>query len=303
MKSKTEELQIQNASTMECLVECDEIIKFFMADGLKVMALQGVDLKIKTGEIMAIIGKSGSGKSTLLNMIGCLDTPTTGKLIIAGTDVSTMTEKNLENFRKKTVGFVWQNPLRNLFPYMNVISNVTAPMIYTGMKPSEKKKRAMELLRSVGMEAHAKSYPLKLSGGQQQRVAIAVALANNPKLLLADEPTGAVDRKTTESILKLFAKLRDEQGITIIIVTHDTAIARQVDRVVEISDGKISTEKIRKEAAFSGSFDELEEQESFSVLDRAGRVKLSDEALEKAGITSNRVRVETEDGKIIIKPE
>lgn len=298
MKSKTEKSQ-EEIIDDDILVSCDDIIRFFMADGLRVMALQGMELQIKKGEILGIIGKSGSGKSTLLNMIGCLDSPTAGKLYISGRELSTMSPRMLGSFRKNEIGFVWQNPLRNLFTYMTVIENVMAPMTYTKLKRSERRRRAEELLRNVGMGGYEKSYPLKLSGGQQQRVAIAVALANNPKLLLADEPTGAVDRKTAGQIMELFSRLREETGITIVIVTHDSELAKMVDRVVEISDGRVSSEQVRVEAGF----DSEAETESFSVLDKSGRVRLDEESLKKAGISGKRVRIEAGEDGITIRPE
>lgn len=293
MKSRTEE------SSEMPMIQCEEVVKFYMADGLKVMALQGLDLTVNKGEMMAVIGKSGSGKSTLMNMIGCLETPTMGKIYINGVELSGAKSKELEIFRKKTIGFVWQNSLRNLFPYMSVLENVMAPMICTGMSSADKKKRALELLEEVGIPELAGKMPLKLSGGQQQRVAIAVALANNPEILLADEPTGAVDSKTSAQILELFKKLNREKGITILIVTHDMHLASCVDRVVEISDGKISSETLRQTTGFSDA--DENDGEQFAVLDRAGRVKLSDDILTEAGISGNKVKVSVEDGDIIIK--
>lgn len=304
------EHNIEEKIPEDAFIFCDEVVKIYMSDGLKVMALQGLDLQIKKGEMMAIIGKSGSGKSTLLNMIGGLEVPTAGRLFVAGKDMSNFKEKEMVEYRKKTVGFVWQKSSRNLFPYMTALSNVEAPMCYVKGKGRERRKRAMELLKQVGMEAHANKFPSQLSGGEQQRVAIAVALANEPSILLADEPTGAVDTVTVDLIFQLFHKLNRELGLTILIVTHDLGIAQRVDRTVMISDGKISTEKIRREGAGKGmdlssvgGFTNVtaeDAHEEYSVLDKAHRVQLTDEMLEKAGIDTNKVKIEVIDGKVVI---
>lgn len=287
------------------MICCDELVKMYQSDGLKVLALQGLDLEIKQGEMVAIIGKSGSGKSTLLNMLGGLETPTAGGLLINDRDLSAYTEKELVNYRKSTVGFVWQKSSRNLLPYLTVRENVEAPMLYEkGVGKKEKRARAMELLKAVGMERYADSLPLKLSGGEQQRVAIAVALANRPLLLLADEPTGAVDTKTADHIFELFQKLNREMGLTILIVTHDMRLADKVNRVLMISDGKISTEKVRtKEYDAAALWQEEKEEvhEEYSVLDKANRVQLTDEMLQNAGIDGKKVKIEVENGRILIQ--
>lgn len=291
----------------DTIIFCDELAKIYMSDGLKVMALQGLDLKVHKGEMMAIIGKSGSGKSTLLNMIGALETLSAGRLFVDGKDLSLLKEKELIRYRRTKVGFIWQKSSRNLFPYLTVLGNVELPMYFQGGKKKENRKRAMELLEAVGMTDHANKLPSQLSGGEQQRVAIAVALANRPRILLADEPTGAVDSKTADMIFELFHKLNREMGITILIVTHDLNIANKVDRTVMISDGKISTEKIRQrtgkaqradlsQAVFTSEM----EQEEYSVLDKARRLQLSEDMLEEAGISGNKVRVEVVGGKVVI---
>lgn len=294
----------------EMLIQCDSLVKIYKTEDVEVMALQGLDLEVRRGEIMAIIGKSGSGKSTLMNMIGGLERPTAGKLIWQGQDLFGFDDKQLELYRKQKVGFVWQKSSRNLLSFLTAVENVETPMFHTGLKPEEMRKRALHLLELVGIEHKKDSYPDQMSGGEQQRVAIAVALANQPEILLADEPTGAVDVKTSHQIQELFRTLNKELGITIIIVTHDISLADRVNRVVMISDGKISTEKIRRgelpsledltdEIGFSsdGSHDE------YSVLDKAGRLQLSEEMLEAAGIDSKRVKVKLEDGKVVITKE
>ena len=298
MKSKMEQ-----SYQDDVIILCDELVKIYMSDGLKVMALQGLDLEVRRGEMLAIIGKSGSGKSTLLNMIGGLENPTAGRLVICGKDMATYTDKELTAYRKKTVGFVWQKSSRNLFPFLTAKDNVEMPMLFMKRTPAQRSARAMELLEMVGMAKYADKFPGQLSGGEQQRIAIAVALAGEPEILLADEPTGAVDSKTSDNIFDLFTRLNREMGITIIIVTHDTNLAKKVDRVVSISDGKIGTEKHSNVMSENSFADEQEGQTEFSVLDKAHRVQLTDEVLEAAGINSNRVRVHVEDGKVVIEQE
>ncbi|MBP5385652.1 MAG: ABC transporter ATP-binding protein [Lachnospiraceae bacterium] len=288
-------------------VVCDGLVKIFKTEDVEVMALQGLDLRIGKGELVAIIGKSGSGKSTLLNMIGGLDRPTAGRIYVDGQDLFAMNEAQLVSYRRSTVGFVWQNSAQNLFPYLTALQNVEAPLYFTGTSEKARKEKAMELLELTGISHRASSYPGQLSGGEQQRVAIAVSLALDPKILLADEPTGSVDSKTSDMIQDLFRKLNTELGLTIIIVTHDISLANKVSRVIMVSDGKISTEKIMKESYMkkldelsTENLKEMDSHEEYSVLDKARRVQLSEDALKEAGIDSHMVKVEVKDGKIII---
>ena len=300
-------------SNENVLINCDNLVKLYKTDEVEVMALQGLDMQIEKGELLAIIGKSGSGKSTLLNMLGGLEQPSAGRLYVDGKDLFSLSEKEMVEYRRKTVGFVWQNSGRNLFSYMNVMDNIMAVMEEKDVK--KKTARAAYLLEQVGLTNKAKAFPLQLSGGEQQRVAIAVALANEPKLLLADEPTGAVDQKTSKQIQALFRKLNEELGLTIIIVTHDLSLSEQVKRVVMISDGKIGTEKImRKEyedalkasedKIFSDhSFSEDDSHDEYAILDRAGRVQLTAAMREAAGIQSRKVKIRVEGKQIIITSE
>jgi ABC-type lipoprotein export system ATPase subunit len=295
----------ENLIPDDAIIYCDGLVKIFKSEGIEVMALQGLDLSVKQGELMAVIGKSGSGKSTLLNMLGGLERPTAGRLYVDGHDLFAMSEADMVSYRKNTVGFVWQKSARNLFPYMTALENVEAPMYFSRGSERERRKKALSLLEMTGIAHKADSYPREMSGGEQQRVAIAVALANDPKILLADEPTGAVDSKTSDMLQNLFHELNDKLGITIIIVTHDISLANKVGRVVMISDGKISTEKImkeeyRKRLEESGSFSTDESHDEYSVLDKAGRLQLGDELLAAAGIETNMVNVRVEDGKIVI---
>ena len=305
----------------DTIIHCDSLVKIFKTEELEVMALQGLDLDVKRGELMAIIGKSGSGKSTLMNMIGGLERPSAGQIIVDGKNLAHISEREMVDYRKYIIGFVWQKSSRNLLNYLTCRENIEAAMNFTKVKASEKRRKAEELLEKVGLPHKKNSYPNQLSGGEQQRVAIAVALANNPKILLADEPTGAVDSKTSNMIQDLFRSLNRELGITVIIVTHDISLAAKVDRVVMISDGKISTEKIMKEnvrrqmdalaKAGEGAFGAdgslgprvtggEESHEEFSVMDKANRVQLSKDVLAEAGIDSKKVKISVEDGKIVI---
>lgn len=303
MEEKQQNTVREESIPGDAIIYCDGLVKMYLSDGLKVMALQGLDLEVKRGEMTAIIGKSGSGKSTLLNMIGGLETPTTGQLFIDGHDLSSLPEKNMVKYRKSTVGFVWQKSSRNLFPYMTAAENVEVPMYFKKGKAKQRRERALMLLGSVGMLEHANKFPSQLSGGEQQRVAIAVALANEPSILLADEPTGAVDTKTADQIYGLFRELNQKMGLTILIVTHDTSLANKVNRVVMISDGKISTEKIRKEVNIAWSEDADDSHEEYVVMDKAHRLQLSEEVLEMAGIDTNKVRIAVENGKVVISPQ
>lgn len=292
------------------LIHCDGLVKIFKTKELEVMALQGLELDVKRGELMSVIGKSGSGKSTLMNIIGGLEKPSAGQIIVDGKSLSDMTEKEMVEYRKKVIGFVWQKSGRNLLNYLTSLENIEAAMSFNKLSKAEKHKKALELIEMVGMTHKKDAYPSQMSGGEQQRVAIAVALANDPVILLADEPTGAVDTKTSNMIQDLFRMLNRKLGLTIIIVTHDISLANKVDRVVMISDGKISTEKIMKEkvrqeidnSVSLGLYQELDEDshEEFSIMDKANRVQLSKDALEAAGIDSNKVKIAVEDGKIVI---
>ena len=296
----------------EVMIQADGLVKIYKSKQTEVLALQGLDLTVEKGELTALIGNSGSGKSTFLNMIGGLDRPSAGSLLVDGKNLFTMGERELVCYKRDTVGFVWQNNARNLLPYLTAWENVMTPMLFVEEKEKavseeEKKKRALELLELVGLGHRKDSKLSQLSGGEQQRVAIAIALANNPKLLLADEPTGAVDRKTADDILEMFRKLNEKLGLTIVIVTHDKELAKKVNRVVSIRDGKTSSERIMKNdyrermEHLDIDWQEEETQEEFAVLDRAGRVQIPSELLEQMGMDGNKVKLEFIGGKIVIE--
>ena len=288
------------------MILADNLVKIYKTKQLEVLALQGLDLKVEQGEMLAIIGNSGSGKSTFLNMLGGLDTPSAGKLFVDGKNLFDMTKKQLVEYKRDTVGFVWQNNARNLLPYLSGLENVMTPMHFTSEK--KKKERALELLDLVGMSHRKGSRLHQLSGGEQQRIAIAIALANQPKILLADEPTGSVDRKTADYILDVFKHLNRDLGQTILIVTHDTELSKKVPRVVAIRDGKFASERVMKERSsmvkeqVTASFDE-ELQEEYAIIDRAGRIQIPQGLLSQAGVSGNRVKLSVRDGQIVLEGE
>lgn len=291
----------------EVMIQAEGLVKIYKTKQTEVLALQGLDLQVEEGELTAIIGNSGSGKSTFLNMIGGLDRPSAGSLRVGGKNLFTMTERELVLYKRDTVGFVWQNNGRNLLPYLTVLENVMLPMSLSDRK--KKRAKATELLELVGMGAKRRSRMNMLSGGEQQRVAIAIALANEPRLLLADEPTGSVDVKTANYIFDVFREL-NKNGQTILIVTHDVALSRKVKRVVAIRDGKISSERVLKEA-YADRLQESnidwrqeETQDEYAIVDRAGRVQIPAELLEELGLRDNKVCIGLHDGKVVIsRPE
>jgi len=300
-------------SLAENMIECENLVKIYKTEDIEVLALQGLELTVQKGELMAIIGNSGSGKSTFLNMIGGLDRPSAGRLYVDGLDLFKLSEAELVAYKRDIVGFVWQNNARNLMPYLTALENVQMPMMFTTRR--RQRERAMELLELVGLGHRKNSKLSSLSGGEQQRVAIAIALANDPKLLLADEPTGSVDVRTSDYLLDTFRALNEELGLTIVIVTHDRHLAKKVNRVVSIRDGKTSSEMIMRQSyrermkELDGLDDGMAEamaeaaHEEFTVLDRAGRLQIPSQMLDEIGATSHKVKLEVVDGRIVIAPE
>lgn len=302
----------------EPFILCDGLVKIFQVADLEMVALRELNLSIEKGELMGIIGASGSGKSTLMNILGGLDRPSAGRVRVDGNDLLKMTDSQLNRYRREKVGFVWQQSARNLVPYLNALNNVMLPMTLAGVTGNDKRKRAEDLLNLVGLGARKKHYLPELSGGEQQRVAIAVALANNPTLLLADEPTGEVDSATAAHIYDTFRTLTSEMHITTLIVSHDPGIAKQVGRVVGIRDGMLASETIRQNRAPSAEIShdgegELSENgaeaaettpdhyEELVVVDRAGRLHIPHEYLEQFQI-KGRAQVEVTEEGILIRP-
>ncbi len=221
----------------DIIVDIKDVWKIYDLGKVKVEAVRGISLSIRKGEFISIMGASGSGKSTLMNLIGCLDVPTRGRIYLNGMDISKMSESKLAVIRGKTIGFIFQQ--FNLIPTLTALENVMLPMTFQGVPRAERIRRATELLTLVGLEKRLKHHPNELSGGQQQRVAIARALSNNPSLILADEPTGNVDSKAGKIIMDYLKKLNKEENKTIVMVTHDVNVARQAEKIIHISDGKI----------------------------------------------------------------
>lgn len=285
------------------MIRADGLVKIYKTKETEVLALQGLDLKVETGELTAIIGNSGSGKSTFLNMIGGLDKPSAGALLVDGKNLFTMNERELVKYKRDTVGFVWQNNGRNMLPFLSAIENIMLPMSLSSTH--KKHAKAMELIELVGM-AHKKNSKMNmLSGGEQQRIAIAIALANDPKLLLADEPTGSVDVKTANYIFDVFTEL-NKNGQTILIVTHDMALSKKVKRVVAIRDGKISSERVLKEE-YAERVQETnidwraeDTQDEYAILDRAGRVQIPQELMKELDLNDNKVKISYRNDEIII---
>jgi len=227
----------------ELVLETEKLDKVYRLGGRKVRALSDLNLQVKKGDFISIMGPSGSGKTTLLNMLGCLDKPTRGKVILDGVDVTKLPEKNLYKVRRHKVGFIFQT--FNLMPYLNAIENVELPMEGTKKSGDEKMKRAHELLKMVGLSEREEHRPHRLSAGEQQRVAIARALANNPAIVLADEPTGNLDSKTGYEIVRLLGKLSTDQGTTLVMVTHDSRIASHAGRILFLYDGRLKAQERR----------------------------------------------------------
>lgn len=321
MRSLSEALVDDNnvpVSDDEYMIRCENLVKIYKTSEVEVVALQGLDLDVKRGELMAIVGNSGSGKSTLLNMLGGLDKPSAGSLTVDGKNLLKFSDRDYMDYKRNTVGFVWQNNARNLIPYLTAVQNVEMPMLLKGS--GQRRERALELLDKVGLSNRAGSRLDQMSGGEQQRVAIAIALANSPKLLLADEPTGAVDTKTSKVILDIFKELNKKEGLTIVIVTHDVKLSKHIDRVVAIRDGRTSSEIIRKKSYaeelndLGGNLgevdsDQTEEQEQepqheeLIVLDRSGRLQIPKDYLETLGIKGEdklKVEIDEENEKILV---
>lgn len=297
----------------EPFIICDNLVKIHKVAGLEVVALQGLDLTVAPGELLGIVGPSGSGKSTLMNILGGLDRPSAGRVWVDGQDLLKLSAAGLDRYRSTKMGFVWQQSSRNLIPYLTALENIEFPMIAAGMSWRKTRQHAARLLEMVGLSDRRRSRLEELSGGEQQRVAIAVALANEPRLLLADEPTGEVDTTTAQQIYQTFQEINRQTGLTTLIVSHDQEIARQVHRVVAIRDGRTATETVRagKTAVSNNGAEESaspaagatheEELIELTVLDSAGRLQLPKDYLQHFNI-KGRARVEMTPEGILIRP-
>lgn len=258
-------------------IACEGLVRIFTAKGIEVQALQGLDLRVQAGEMVALVGASGSGKSTLLGILAGLDAPTAGSARVAGHDLVTMRAAERLRYRRRSVGFVWQQSGRNLLPYLTARENIALAHGVARVIPAgSRAARARELLELLDVADVAEQRPGQLSGGQKQRVAIAVALANEPRVLLADEPTGELDERTTADVLDAMKAVNTEHGVTTLIVTHDPMVSEHVDRTVRIRDGRTSTETLRSTRT-DDEGREVRVAQEFAVLDRAGRMQLPGE--------------------------
>lgn len=273
---------------MTTMIECHELVRIFSGDGVEVQALQGLDLLVDAGELTAIVGASGSGKSTLLAILSGLDEPTAGRVSVDGRPLGAMSERERLEYRRRTVGFIWQQTSRNLLPSLSIAENVAVALAVARTPRRARVARIAELLDGLGVGELAGRRPPELSGGQQQRAAIAVALANDPRVLLADEPTGELDEETSAEVLETLRAVNRDLGTTVLIVTHDAGVSEHVRRTVQIRDGRTSTEVLRRTRRDEAG-DEHEEAREFAVLDRVGRLQLPQEYLTTLGM---RDRVE-----------
>jgi ABC-type lipoprotein export system ATPase subunit len=274
---------------------CEGLIRIYTVADVDVVALSGLDLRVEAGEVVAIVGASGSGKSTLMNIIGGLDTPTAGRAVVSGHDLGRMREAERTAYRRRVVGFVWQQADRNLLPYLTAAENVELPLLLSRTGSRARSERAREVLDLVGVASERRDLrPDHLSGGEQQRVAVAVALANRPNVLLADEPTGELDTVSAGELFDALRGVNRELGTTIVLVTHDPLVAEHVGRTVAIRDGRTSSETLRRSG--DGASGELTSEE-FAVLDQSGRLQLPKAHVDALGL-ERRVRLRLEQDHI-----
>lgn len=282
---------------------CDNLVKIYKVAELEVVALQGLDLLVEPGEFIAIVGASGSGKSTLLNVLAGLDTPSAGRAIVADHDLGAMKVAERTAYRRRVIGFVRQQTAANLLPYLTALENVEMPMLLDGRSRRVRRQHARELLDRVGLGDRADHRPDRLSGGEQQRVSVAVALANNPPVLLADEPTGELDTTTSREVFAALRAVNTDLGVTIVVVTHDPLVAGQVRRTVAIRDGRTATETLRRDTTAEEAEAHGETiAEEYAVLDRAGRLQLPREHVEALHL-EHRVRLTLEADHIGVWPD
>ncbi len=290
----------------DAAIVCDRLVRIFSAQGVEVQALQGLELTIRQGDLVALVGASGSGKSTLLTILAGLDVPTAGTATVAGCDLLEMAPRERLRYRREVVGFIWQQTARNLLPFLTAAENIALPMQLRGGRKSrgagrQQAARVAELLEALDIGELAGRRPSEMSGGQQQRVAIAVAMANNPPVLLADEPTGELDSETGASIFEAFRTVNRELGATVVIVTHDPMVAGEVRRTVAIRDGRTSSEVLRRTLTDEHGEESVNETE-YVMLDRTGRVQLPAKFLEALGM-EHRVAVELAPDHIALRPD
>lgn len=283
------------------LIACDSLVRIYQADGIEVQALQGLDLLIDAGELVAIVGASGSGKSTLLSVLSGLDVPTAGRVRVGEWDLMAMSGRERVAYRRSMVGFVWQQTARNLVPYLTAAENIAFPQALAGVRRAARRQRSTDLLEALGIGHCAGRRPGQMSGGEQQRVAIGVALANSPQILFADEPTGELDTASSDEVLDALRAANREMGATVVIVTHDSGVSEHVERTVAIRDGRTSSEVVRRTHTDEHGAEQVVAEE-YAMLDRAGRVQLPREYREVLEL-SGRVRLALEAGHVAVWPD
>jgi len=287
-------------ATAEPHIFCSDVVRIFSAQGVEVQALQGLNLRVDRGEMVALIGASGSGKSTLLTILSGLDTPTAGIARCAGYDLLALSRAERVNYQRHSVGFVWQQTSRNLLPYLTAGENVAMAMIVAGTAKRGRAARVDELLELVDIAYCRDRLPSQMSGGEQQRTAIAVALANSPEILLADEPTGELDEATSAEVLEAMRSVNEELGTTVLIVTHDPSVSGHVRRTIQIRDGRTSTEVLRRSEVDEHG-QEMHIAEEFAVIDRVGRLQLPSSYTEALDLR-DRVRLSLETDRVEVRP-
>ncbi|WP_426592875.1 ABC transporter ATP-binding protein [Cellulomonas sp. McL0617] len=284
----------------DALIVCDSLVRIYQSEGVEVQALQGLDLLIERGDLVAVVGASGSGKSTLLSVLSGLDVPTAGRVRVGPWDLMSMTSRQRIEYRRTMVGFVWQQTARNLVPYLTSVENVMLPLALAGRPRRDRTRRSAELLDMLGVGYCADRRPGEMSGGEQQRVAIAVGLANDPQVLFADEPTGELDSATSDDVLECLRTSNRELGTTVVIVTHDLGVSEHVQRTVAIRDGRTSSEVVRRTDTHEDGSEHVVAEE-FAVLDRAGRLQLPREYREALDLVG-RVRLTLEESHVSVWP-
>jgi putative ABC transport system ATP-binding protein len=285
-------------------VTCEGLVRIFRGESgrdVEVQALQGLDLHLVAGDLVAVVGASGSGKSTLLNILSGLDAPSAGRVSVAGHDLTAMGRRERVAYQRHVVGFVWQQTARNLLPYLTAAENVTLPLALARARPAVRRQRVGELLELLGVAGCRDRRPAEMSGGEQQRVALAVALANQPAVLLADEPTGELDEATSAEVFEHVRRVNAELGVTVLVVTHDEQVSEHVDRTVAIRDGRTASEVLRRREVDEHGAERVVAEE-YAVLDRVGRMQLPSDFVGALGLR-DRVRLALEPDHIGVWPD
>jgi ABC-type lipoprotein export system ATPase subunit len=295
-------MQVETEETgpppQDASIVCSDLVRIYSSEGVEVQALQGLNLRVASGELVAIVGESGSGKSTLLGILSGLDTPTAGSAQVAGRDLTKLSKAARLDYLRHGVGFVWQQTSRNLVPYLSIRENVALPMVLAGLGKAQRAKRTDELLALLEVDALSERLVNQISGGEQQRAAIAIALANTPAVLLADEPTGELDEAMSVDVLEAMRRVSNELGVTTLIVTHDPTVSDHVSRTVQIRDGRTSSEVLRRAATDGAS---ASTAEAYTVIDGQGRLQLPQDYVNRLDLRE-RVRLALEPDHVGVFP-